>query len=251
MFGQAGHTPYDVRFELLGTPIRIHPIFWLSSGWLVWDGNEPARVFIGVLCVLLSVLVHELGHALVARRYGFPSEIVLYFLGGYATATRFSTWKNVKVSAAGPAAGLVFFGITYVTLIVLGITQPDLLTDYDIIRYAIFWLLFMNLMWSIINLVPCLPLDGGQIMQSLIRRYSPRGAELRIVRTSMVAAGAVAVWSFWCMQHPEYDLIPIPSILLPGLNVSLIQPDPKFLIIFFGYLCARQIMAHNEMQGHR
>ena len=251
MFGQAGHTEFDVRFELFGIPVRIHPVFWISSAWIVWDGEDPARVFIGVLCVLISVLVHEIGHAVMSRRYGYPSEIVLYFLGGYATATRFSTWKNVKVSAAGPAAGLALFALTYGVFRYLLTNNPDVLDSDHAGGYAIKWLLFMNLMWSAINLVPCLPLDGGRIMQVLMMRYLPRGAELRIAQTSMIASGAVALWAVYCMNNPGVNLIPIPASLLPGLRIGALQPDPKFLVIFFGFLCATQVMAYNEMQGRR
>lgn len=249
MLGQAGQTEFDVRFDLMGIPIRIHPIFWISSAWLVWDGNNPASVFIGVLCVLFSVLVHELGHAVMCRRYGFPSEIVLYFLGGYATSTSFSTWKNVRVSAAGPAAGLIFFALSYLTAAVLVETNPEVLSSQHIAGTALRWLLFMNLMWSVINLIPCLPLDGGRIMQVLVLRYAPRGAELKVVKGSILAAGGVALWSLYCMNNPQFNTIPIPQSWLPVVNVRSIQPDPTFLMIFFGFLCAQQIMVYNEMQG--
>lgn len=251
MLGQAGHTEFDVRFELFGIPVRIHPIFWISSAWIVWDGDDPARVFIGVLCVLISVLVHEIGHAVMSRRYGYPSEIVLYFLGGYATATRFSTWRDVKVSAAGPGAGLALFVVTYGVFRYLYTNHPDALASDHVAGYAIRWLLFMNLMWSVINLVPCLPLDGGNIMQVLMKRYRPRGADLKIVQVSMIASGAVAFWSVYCMNNPNVNLIPVPKWLLPGLRIDALQPDPKFLVIFFGFLCANQVMAYNEMQGRR
>lgn len=251
MFGQANETQYDLRFDLFGIPVRIHPIFWLSSAWIVWDGNDPARVFVGVLCVLVSVLIHEIGHAVMSRRYGFPSQIVLYFLGGYATGARFSTWKNVRVSAAGPGAGLFLFAITYFVFRYLLSNHEDLLVGDHIAGYSIRWLLFMNLMWSVINLIPCLPLDGGQIAQVLIHHYAPQRATERVMQVSIVASGGVALWAVYCLQHPEANLIPIPAFVLPNLRIEALQPDPKFLIIFFGFLCAQQVIAYNESQGHR
>lgn len=250
MFGQAGHTEYDVRFQLFGIPIRIHPIFWISSAYIVWDRDEPARVFIGILCLMVSVLVHEIGHAAMCRRYGFPSEIVLYVLGGYATASRFSTWKNVKVSAAGPAAGFVLFGLTYAVFRYLLDNHPEMVGSSHIVGYCIFWMLFMNLMWSIINLIPCMPLDGGRIVEVLVRRYRPRGSELRLQKVYILASGGVALWSLFCIKNGEMDLIPIPSALLPGLNVSAIQPHPTMMAIMFGVLCAHHVMKFNQMQQH-
>ena len=56
MFGMAGETEFDLRFELLGVPIRVHPVFWISSIWIVWDGDDPRRVFVGVLCIFVTPL---------------------------------------------------------------------------------------------------------------------------------------------------------------------------------------------------
>ncbi|MBT4867846.1 MAG: Zn-dependent protease, partial [Planctomycetaceae bacterium] len=77
MFGSFAPTPYDLRFELLGIPVRVHPIFWLSSGWLAWHRGRLDIVAVQVLCIFLAVLVHEMGHALVTRRFGWQPEIVL------------------------------------------------------------------------------------------------------------------------------------------------------------------------------
>lgn len=246
MFGMAGETEFDLRFSAFGIPVRIHPIFWASSAWIVWDGNNPGNIFLGILCLLISVLVHELGHALMCRRFGFSSEIVLYFLGGYATGTRFSTWKNVKVSIAGPAAGFALFIVSYLAFRYFQLNQPDVLRSEHAVFVCLRWLLFMNLMWSVLNLVPCLPLDGGQIAQVLIHRYAPRQATERVAQLSILASGFVAVWSIYCMQNPEVNLIPIPQFLLPGLNVSALQPEPRMLAILFGILCASQVIAYNE-----
>src|SRR6056297_845385 len=116
------------------------------------------------------------------RRFGFSSEIVLYFLGGYATGTRFSTWKNVQVSIAGPAAGIALFVVSYLAFRFFGEWQPEALQPDHPVSVSLRWLLFMNLMWSVLNLVPCLPLDGGQIAQVLIHRYSPRNAVERVAQ---------------------------------------------------------------------
>ena len=113
MFGQISPTKYDLRFSLFGIPIRVHPIFWLTSALIAWDrdGGDLRKTLIRVLCIFVAILVHELGHALVTRRFGWNSEIVLYFFGGYATSKRHSTWKDIAVSAAGPGAGFLLYFI--------------------------------------------------------------------------------------------------------------------------------------------
>ena len=260
MFGMAGETEFDLRFELLGVPIRVHPIFWISSIWIVWDGEDPRRVFVGVLCIFVSVLVHEMGHGLLSRRYGFPSEIVLYILGGYATATRFSMWKNVKVSAAGPAAGFVLFILTYIIFRILAVTNPESLIGGSMVAYAIRMMLFANLIVTFMNLVPCVPLDGGRITESLMNRYGGRDSTIRTIQIGIAASALVALRGLYCMNNPRADMLPLPQFLFPQFRIGemvyswhggMIQPEPKFLLIFFGFLCAQQIIAYNEMNGRR
>lgn len=252
MFGMAGETEFDVRFRLLGIPVRIHPIFWLSSALLVWNGDRLDLVVVGMLCVLVSVLVHELGHALMSRRYGYPSEIVLYFMGGYATTSRFSTWRRIAVTAAGPGVGLALFALTYGLWAVLIRQAPQLVRDYEVITYATRILLFANLVWSVMNLVPCLPLDGGQIMQALVFQYGGRQAVALAMRISIAASAAVALWAVYCLQQEKagnwVNLIPFPQWLIPDFPVELLQPGGTFLAFFFGYLCAQNVIAYNEMR---
>jgi len=252
MFGIAGETEFDVRFHILGIPVRIHPVFWLSSALLAWApaGGQLGLVFLGIVCVLVSILAHELGHAVMSRKFGYPSEIVLYFLGGYATSARFSTWKNVAVSAAGPGVGFGLFWIVYAVFAYLFANNRTLLIESDALWYVLNLMLFANLIWNAMNLIPCMPLDGGQIMQSLVSRYVGRKATERVVQVSIATSGAVALWSLICMQQQNagnpMHVIPIPRMLVPNFPVGNLQPDPMFLAIFFGYMCAQHVMFYNS-----
>jgi stage IV sporulation protein FB len=247
MFGLAGETEFDVRFQLLGIPVRIHPVFWLLSAFLVWSaaGGDLALVLLGMICVLVSILVHELGHALLSRRFGYPSEIVLYFFGGYATSSRFSTWKNVAVSAAGPAFGFALFLLTYLTYALLIENYPQVLRDNFAVFFALNIMMFANLVWNIINLVPCVPLDGGQIMQNLVMRYGRRNQFARVLQVSIISSAAVALWTLYANQSGNL-IIPIPAMLLPYVNVANLQPGGMFMPIFFGYMCAQHVIQYNE-----
>lgn len=262
MFGMAGETEFDVRFSIFGIPVRVHPIFWLSSVWLVWGGadGEPRKVIIGLVAIFVSVLVHELGHAFLSRHYGYPSEIVLYILGGYATATRFSTWKNVKVSAAGPAAGLALFGLTYAVLRIFMVQSPDSLVENTDLTFAINMMLFANLTVSFMNLVPVTPLDGGRIVESLMNRYGGRMAAQRTLQIGIIAAGVVVVRGIYCINNPESSLFPLPEAMFPPFLaggssyrwlVGSLQPEPRFITLFFGILCASQVATYNEHFGRR
>ena len=152
----------------------------------------------------------------------------------------------MKVSIAGPVAGLALFAVLYLSCYLPAVRQ--LLAQYQTAGRCMVILLFFNLMVNLMNLVPCLPLDGGQIMQALINRYSPRRAGERILQISILASGATAFWAFYCMQN-HANVIPIPYSLLPDNAVRIPQPDPQFLVFFFGYLCANSVIAYNEYQG--
>ena len=260
MFGMAGETEFDVRFSLFGIPVRVHPIFWISSAYLVWNGGDPAKVVIGMLAIFISVLVHELGHAVLSRRYGYPSEIVLYILGGYATATRFSTWKNVRVSAAGPAAGLALFGLTYAGLRYLMAYSPDILVNNRDLEFGIRMMLFANLIVSLMNLIPVLPLDGGRIVETLMQRYGGRNAVERTLQIGIAASALVVLRGVYCINNPDAPMVPLPQAMFPSFvagirtyywPVGMIQPEPTFLTLFFGVLCAGQVATYNELQGRR
>jgi len=221
MFGMAGETEIDLRFVLFGIPVRVHPLFWLMAGFIVWSPERLDLVFLGILCVFLSILVHELGHAVMFRRYGYRGEIVLYMMGGYATGGALSTWKNVIVSAAGPAAGFLLAIAAFAVLV----CAPQLVAQYEALNYIIATLLFINIAWGILNLVPCLPLDGGRIMESLVHRYWPRRATIKVMWISIICSGAVAVW---------------------GLTIQA-----RFLMILFGIMCAQHVIALNEQNRYR
>jgi stage IV sporulation protein FB len=222
MLGNAGKTQYDLRFRLFGIPVRVHPLFWLISALVTWVPNRLDLVLVGIACFFLSVLIHELGHALMFRQYGFRSEIVLYMLGGYATGSRLSTWRSVMVSAAGPAAGFLLAAVAMGSRVAFA---PTVLDGNPVLEFALGSLIFFNICLGVFNLVPCVPLDGGQIMQALVHRYSPRRAATKVHWISILSSGAVAFW---------------------GLQNGL-----QFLMIFFGIFCVQHVMALNQQGRFR
>ena len=256
MFGIAGETPFDVRFHLFGIPIRIHPVFWVSAAMMRWNPERLDLVLLGVICVFLSILVHELGHAVVLRHYGWPSEIVLYFLGGYATATRLSTWRQIWSLAAGPVAGLSLGMLVYALMMLTQRIAPGLSDRYPAIDYCFFMLLFSGLVVNLMNLIPTLPLDGGQIMATLIAHYGVRGRQGTVLtlQISIGAAAAVALWCGYCLQY-ETDVIPFAVYSwLPDRHAEYLaglQPHPKFMMIFFGVLCAQSVIEYNNLKSWR
>jgi Zn-dependent protease len=217
----ASETPYDLRFSLLGIPVRVHPMFWLVSvvlGFGMNDRNLP-MVVVWVACVFVSILVHEYGHALMARNFGNSPSIVLWGMGGlcYSQAERQTLLQRLAVVLSGPAAG---FGLYILVMLfaagAFGVTAHENLSvsldllpglrgspeDLFSVRHKIHsdafletfaFLVQINLLWSLFNLLPIWPLDGGQATQILLSLYDrargPRWGHI----VSLLCAGGLAI----------------------------------------------------------
>src|SRR5690242_20582776 len=101
---------------MFGIPIRVSPSFWIFSalwGWmsLPLDRWGYSYLLVWVGCMLVSILIHELGHALTALSFGERSHIVLYSFGGLAIGDfqRVRRWQRIVIYLAGPGAGLLLY----------------------------------------------------------------------------------------------------------------------------------------------
>lgn len=159
-----------MNFSLLGVPIRVHGAFWLTAlllGFLQYGGRNPLAIAAWVPIVFLAVLLHEMGHALMGRRFGRRPEVHLIAMGGLTTwpaGRQLTHWRSILVSFAGPAVGLVIGGGALAFLLF----GPPLGGLALIALQAVVW---TNLGWAIFNLVPILPLDGGQILAAALDRF--------------------------------------------------------------------------------
>lgn len=156
-----------VRFSLFGIPIEIRPWFWITmlifgSLWTGSSNSREAIILIGLFVIagFLSILVHELGHALVGRAFGAPTGIVLEAFGGYASfpANAFTRGQNFLVSAAGPGIQLVWGGI-FLLILLFGNLPATLIQNF--VSYSV----TVSFIWAIFNLLPVLPLDGGRLVE--------------------------------------------------------------------------------------
>jgi stage IV sporulation protein FB len=220
MLAVPDHTPYDLRFRLGPYPVRIHPLFWLMAAVVGWStrfwGNAALLLWVG--CVLVSVLVHELGHAVAARATGRRPAIVLWLMGGlcvYDTAYE-RPWQRFWVLVWGPGAGFVLAALAYaVGHAAYGMTAGDqlfLLFGWSFGRpgpgllqlffghpsprlLIVHFLIEINVLWGLLNLLPIYPLDGGQITGVLTTMLNPRKGMRWTHIISAVTAGALAVWA--------------------------------------------------------
>jgi Zn-dependent protease len=156
-----------MSFRLFGVNVEIQMGFWITAVLLGWpaSGTPDRLIVVWVAVVLLSVLVHEFGHAMAVMRHHIEPEITLHWMGG-TTAWRpilpLRRRDHVLISAAGPAAGFALWG----ALRLLGALAPGLYASLPMPVYVgLQFLEDVNLAWSIFNLIPVLPLDGGHILE--------------------------------------------------------------------------------------
>src|SRR4051812_375028 len=112
MLGIPAPTPYDLRFRLLGIPVRIHPLFWLITLMMGWNGPDYQVALIWVACAFVSILVHEYGHGLMARSFGYRPFIILYGMGGLCVSEgeRQTPRERLAILLCGPGAGFLLLG---------------------------------------------------------------------------------------------------------------------------------------------
>jgi Zn-dependent protease len=157
--------------------LMIYYLSGLFGDWLVGYSNTTAYAIAvaGTLLFFVSLILHELGHAIVARRNGIGvASIDLWFFGGLAKLTRepATPGQDFRIAAAGPAVTLVIFLLCCAALLLAN--EEDILTAISLGEQQatptvglLSWLGGINLVVLVFNLVPAFPLDGGRIARAL------------------------------------------------------------------------------------
>ena len=229
MLGQEiAPTEYDLRFRCLGFPVRVSPWFWLTSAIVIWNVSDRLdHKLVGIVAVFISILIHELGHALAIRHYGGRSEVVLAMFGGYATCNvNPSRMGNIIIAAAGPAAGFLLWGV--LRLLVRQFPQ-QIFSAHEYVLTLLNVLLWANWSWSLLNLIPVWPLDGGRISHQVIGRFRAFDAwELMLKLSILVCAGMVSWCAFEFAQHGDGDRFMMIMFALLGFqNFQTLQASTR------------------------
>jgi Zn-dependent protease len=175
------------------------------------QGTAYAIAVAGSLGYFASLVLHELGHALVARRLGIPiAGIDLWFFGGLSQMRREpqSAEEELKVAAAGPAVTLLLFGLCIGAAAVLASSSS--VTDVALTREGfrttpaialIGWLGFINAALLVFNIVPAFPLDGGRIARAIIwwRTGDRNRATQATGRSGQAFALLVGLFGLWVL----------------------------------------------------
>lgn len=166
-------SPYDVRFSLFGIPVRIHVSFWLVHGLIGLLFGVIGSWMVGlawVVCLLASMLLHELGHAVVGRCYGIEVEIFVtaLYAGAPGASELFERRQRVFVIAAGPGVQLIVAGALFLVQQHL-LSLPPQEIPFDLLIWVLL-LYLMNLSLAVFNLLPIRPLDGWYLLQEALSR---------------------------------------------------------------------------------
>jgi stage IV sporulation protein FB len=176
------------HFRVAGIPVRVEPVFFVIALLFGFQYAETSvsLVFVWMAVMFVSVLVHELGHALVLKAFGQPSRIVLVAFGGVTISTRrLSKARSVVVSLAGSIVALVLLWLPART-----INGSDWILHQDLwVQNGVLFVAFANLWWSVANLLPIRPLDGGNVVVELFGTTVSR-------RVSLVVAAAAGIFAF-------------------------------------------------------
>jgi Zn-dependent protease len=213
-------------------------------------------IWVGVFFV--SILIHELGHAVFIRYFGWRPSIILYQFGGLATFNAAEdlgydpdvvlgrenrwrvnpTWQQVLISFAGPLAGFILASLVLVFVyfaygpIKFGFdleklhfwTLPAQLTNRNL-EFFVSNMLYVNIFWGLMNLLPIYPLDGGQICKELIADRIGERAWIHVTRIGFITAGIMAV-----------------------IGVAIWRD--VFVLLLFGSLGYSNFMAYRQLQAY-
>jgi len=177
-----------------GIDISVHWTFLLLIAWVVFDATRrganaagAAAAVVFVVAIFVCVVLHELGHALTARRFGIQTRgITLLPIGGVAALERMPTEpvQELLIAVAGPAVNVAIAGVLFPVAYFVGDIEmaeaPLAATGVGFLGQ----LALVNLALVVFNMLPAFPMDGGRVLRALLAIWMDYG------RATAIAAGA-------------------------------------------------------------
>lgn len=167
--------------RIAGIDVYMHLTFLLLLGWIGYEYYRPRQSvedavwgIVFILTIFATVVLHELGHALAARRYGIETrDITLLPIGGVARLERMprDPWQELVVAVAGPLVNVVIAaGLAVGILATGGSLLPEATTPENSLFVGTFAqrLLMVNVFLVVFNLIPAFPMDGGRVLRAFL-----------------------------------------------------------------------------------
>ena len=213
-----------------GIRIEVHVTFLLMlAGVAVYASSGHPDVFrwaLRVLVIFGFVLMHELGHALSAGRYGIRTrEIVLLPIGGVARLERMpeKPAQELVVALAGPAVNFVFATIFATILFTRG-APPVAILDRWVGGGTLEFLLVVNGGMLLFNLVPAFPMDGGRVLRAILAMFVPYTRATRYA--TLVGQGFALIFAavgIFVVPNPVLVFIALFVFMTAGEERALVQ----------------------------
>ena len=195
--------------NVAGIKVFIHWTFFILIGWIFLMHFQMGHGFreglsgtVFILAVFASVVLHELGHALTARRFKVSTrDITIYPIGGIASLESMPSKpdQELQVALAGPAVNLVIAGILGIILKVTGTFNMQALQNFTLTSNSfVEKLMVANIILAVFNLIPAFPMDGGRIFRALLAmKMKPIKATSVAAKTGQVLAIAFVFFGFF------------------------------------------------------
>jgi Zn-dependent protease len=149
-------------FNLAGVPVKVQWMFFLIAALFgLRYSYEPLLFLAWVVVMFLAILLHEMGHAFMYRRFGVSPSVVIHGFGGLTYGRSLPVARDLLVSLAGPGVGIIIGGP------LLYYARNNRIPDANA-REIVAMVIFTNLGWAILNLLPLMPLDGGNATNAFL-----------------------------------------------------------------------------------
>lgn len=201
-FGSVSGIDLFVHFTFL---IMLAGIF----GFYVYQGLTVVAALAGVglvLSVFVCVVLHELGHAFMARKYGIPTiDIIMYPIGGVARLARMprEPKQEFMIAIAGPAVNLAIAGVLFVLGSVLGATLSAS-SSFQPQANIISMLMWINLSLVAFNMIPAFPMDGGRVLRAALASQMEYRNATHIA--SLIGQGLALVFGIYGLLNGMWTL---------------------------------------------
>jgi Zn-dependent protease/predicted transcriptional regulator len=223
--------------RVAGIPIYVHWTFLILIAWVLIDcwvrTQDVASTLAGVAFVTAlfgCIVLHELGHALTARRFGVKtSDITLLPIGGVARLQRIpeQPYQELLVALAGPAVNVVIVLVFY---FVFGLRFPEptnntkeLITDHFFSSLMAF-----NLFMALFNMLPAFPMDGGRVLRSLLALRLPYARATRLAAS--VGQFMAIVFGLLGLSAGNPFLLLIALFVWIGAESEAVRAEERFLL---------------------
>jgi Zn-dependent protease/CBS domain-containing protein len=199
-------------FKLLGFEVKIDSSWIILAILITWSlakgvfpayfedmpaSNYWAMGVAGALGLFLSIILHELSHSLVARRFGIPMKgITLFIFGGVAEMSEEppSARAEFLTAIVGPVSSVLIAVVFY------GILQVGEAADWPpAVNGVLFYLVWVNFILALFNLLPAFPLDGGRVLRSVLWSWKKNLSWATMVSSRVGSAFGVLfiAWGLW------------------------------------------------------